>query len=253
MNNKIVFDLRDVLLRLHWFDFILQVGLGREQNDENKIDLLVGYGEEDTERYPSQIKTSLKDQWLDAKLSISDDAVRFDLGTSSGGVAVCDSTKLVGQIKEWIGGKNLAGQHRPWAIGYWLPEALCGDLATAKVLHDAKATYAEIKNLVVPYPEPLSRAIITLCIDEVRQKMDKLSRTFEKDGTIESVFCLSDIGVAMVRLAFARSRRYLRGFSSLAGQAVFLRSSDFTLYKLVFNLLRERGATHILEEIRRQL
>jgi len=255
MNSKIVFDLRNILLRLHRFDLVLRVGLERERNDESKIDLLVGYGEEDedVEHYLSQVQTLLEGRWPDAKLSISDDAVRFDLGTSSGGVAICDSVKLTEQIKEWIGGKNLSGQHRAWAIGYWLPEALCGDLATAEVLYDAKAIYVEIKNLVVPYPELLSRSIITLCVDEIRQKVDKLGRLFEKDRTIEAALCFSDIGAAVVRLAFARSRCYLRGFRSLAEQAAFLQPSDFTLYELASKLLHEKEAIHILEEIRRQL
>jgi len=253
MNNKIISDLREILLRLHRFDFILRVGLERERNDESKIDLLVGCGVGDVEHYLSQVQTLLEGRWPDAKLSISDDAVRFDLGTSSGGIAVCESAKLVEQIKEWIGGKNLAGQHRPWAVGYWLPEALCGDLATAEVLHDVKGTYPEIKNLVVPYPERLSQAIAATCVNEVRQKSDTLGRLSQKDRTIESALCLSDIGAAVVRLAFARSRRYLRGFRLLAEQAAFLRPSDFTLYELASKLLQEEEATHILEEIRRQL
>lgn len=253
MNNKIVSDLREILLRLHRFDFILRVGLEREQNDENKIDLLAGCGERDVECYLSQVKTALKNQWPDTKLSISDDAVRFDLGNSSGGVAVCDLAKIVEQIKEWVGGKNLSGQHRSWAIGYWLPEALCGDLATAEVLHDAKSTYVEIKDLVVPYPERLSQAITVFCTDEIGQKMDKLGRLFKENRMVESAICLSDIGAAVVRLAFARSRCYLRGFRSLAEQATFLQHSDFTLYELAFNLLHEKEAIYILEEIRRQL
>lgn len=253
MNSKVVSDLRDVLLQLRQLDFILQVGLERGQNDENKIDLLVGYGGGSAELHLSQIKTSLEGQWPDANLSIFDDAVRFDLGVSSGGVAVCDSTKLVERIKEWLDGKNLAGQHRHWAIGYWLPEALCGDLATARVLHDAEAAYAEIKNLVVPYPEPLSRAISAFCIDEVRQKEEKLGWMSEKNGTIGFALCLSDIGAAVVRLAFARSRRYLRGFRSLAEQAMLLQPSDFALYELASKLLHKEGTTHILEKIRRQL
>lgn len=253
MNNKTVSDLRGILLRLYRLDFILRVGLEREQNDENKIDLLVGHGEGDAKRYLSQIQTLLEGQWSDANLSISDDAVRFDLSISSGGIAVYDSAKITKQIKEWIEGENLAGQHRSWAVGYWLPEALCGDLATAEVLHDAKGTYSEIKNLVVPYPKRLSQAIAATCVNEIRQKSDTLDRLFQKGRTVESALCLSDVGAAVVRLAFARSQCYLRGFHSLAEQAMFLQSSDFALYEIASRLLHEQGTTHILEEIRRQL
>lgn len=253
MNNKTVSDLRDILLRLRQLEFILKVGLERCWNDESKIDLLVGCKERDIKHCFSQIQASLRDQWLNARLFVSDDAVRFDLGSSTGGVAVCDSIKLVEQIKEWTRGENLVGQHRPWTIGCWLPEALCGDLATAEVLHDANGIYAEMKSLIVPYPERLSQAIAATCVNEVRQKSDTLGRLSQKDRTIESALCLSDIGAAVVRLAFARSRRYLRGFRSLAQQAAFLQPSDFALYELASRLLYEEGTTHILEEIRRQL
>lgn len=253
MSNKTVSDLREILLRLRRPDFILRVGLEREQNDENNIDLLVGYDEGDAERYLSQIQTLLESQWPDANLSISDDAVRFDLGISSGGVALCDSTRLVGQIKEWIDGKNLAGQHRAWAVGYWLPEALCGDLATAKVLHAAGGSYPEIRNLVVPYPEGLSQAIMARCVSEIRQKSDVLFRLSQKNRMIELALCLSDISAAVIRFAFARSRRYLRGFHSLARQAAFLQSLDFVLYELASKLLHEQETTRTLEKIRRQL
>lgn len=253
MSDKSVSDLRDTLLQLRQLYFILRVGLERKQKDKNKIDLLVGCGEEDIKCYLSQIQTLLENQWPDANLSISDDAVRFDLGIISGGIAVCDSTKLVEQIKKWIDGKNLSGQHRSWVVGYWLPEALCGDLATAEVLHDVKSVYPAIKSLVIPYPERLSQAIVAICVDEVRQKLATLGGLSQDDRTIEFALCLSDIGAAVVRLAFARSRRYLRGFRLLARQAVFLQPSDFALYELASRLLHEGGTTYILEKIRRQL
>lgn len=253
MNNKTVSELQGILSRLHRLNFILWVGLERGQENENKIDLLTGYSEGNTERHLSQIITLLEIQWPDANLSISDDAVRFDLGISSGGIAVCDSTKLVEQINKWIDGKNLAGQHRPWAVGYWLPEALCGDLATAEVLYDTEKAYSGIKNLVVPYPERLSQAIVATCVNEVRQKSDTLGCLSQKDKTIEFSFCLSDISTAVIRLAFARSRCYLRGFHSLARQATFLRPPDSALYELASRLLYEEGTTHILEEIRKQV
>lgn len=254
MKNKVVSGLRCALLRLRGLDFILRVGLARDAgHDESKIDLLIGCEKGDIQIYSPKIQARLKDRWPKIVLSVSDDSVRFDLGANSGGIAVYNSTKLVQQVKEWVNGENLNGQHRPWAIGYWLPEALCGDFATAESLCDAKGIYAEIRKLVVPYPLSLSQAVVGICTDEIRLKLAGFDLLIKESRPFESVLCLSDIGAATVRLAFARARCYLRGFRSLAEQAAFLQPSDFALYKLAFKLLREKKARRTLDEIRKQL
>jgi hypothetical protein len=254
MNDKVVSELRRTLFHLQGLDFILRVGLARDaRRDESKIDLLVGCDNGEIQAYSSKIRALLKDLWPEVILSVSDDSVRFNVAASSGGIAICDSTKLVHQVKEWANGENLNGQHRSWVIGYWLPEALCGDLATAKSLYDAKSIYAEIRNLIVPYPSSLSQAIVSICADEIRQKLAKFNRLIKEGEPIESALCLSDIGAATVRLAFARSHCYLRGFQSLADQTTSLQPSDLALYELALHLLQEKEMKRTLNEIRRQL
>ena len=255
MKNNITHKLYSTLHRLDKIDFILRVGLERDagHDDESKIDLLVGCERGGIQSHSSKIKTLLKDRWPEVRMTVSDDNVRFGFSASSGGIAVYDSTNLVHQVKDWVNGENLNGQHRPWAIGHWLPEALCGDLATAESLYDAKGIYAETKKLVVPYPSSLSYAIVSICADEIRQKLVKFNRLAKENRPIESTLCLSDIGAAIVRLVFARNRCYLRGFQSLAEQAASLQPSDFALCELVLNLFRKKGTEHTLNEIRKQL
>lgn len=254
MKNKAISGLRRTLLRLHGLDFILRVGLARDawHDDKSKIDLLIGYEEGNIRLYSPKIQALLKDSWPKGVLSVSDDSVRFDFGKSSCGIAVCNSRKLIQSVKEWINGENLNGQHRPWAIGYWLPEALYGDLATAESLYDAKGIYTKIKKLVVPYPPSLSQGIVNICTDEIRQKLTGFDLLTKGNWPFESSLRLSDIGAATVRLAFARSRCYLRGFRSLAEQAASLQPPDFALYELASNLLQEEKTRRTLDEIRNQ-
>jgi hypothetical protein len=171
----------------------------------------------------------------------------------SGGVAVCDSAKIVGQIEGWIEGRNLGGQPRPWAIGYWLPEALCGDLATADILYDVGGTGVEIMKKVTPYPDSLSKNITEWCSDEIRQKLSLFERLIGDEKLIAHGLCLSDITASLVRLAFARSRKYLRGFRSLDEQTKILEPSDYSVYQLALELSQRKGLAETIEKIQRLL
>ena len=155
-------------------------------------------------------------------------------------------------IRPYSLSRNLGGQHRPWATGYWLPEALCGDLATAETLYDVTDTSVRLKELLVPYPVSLSKSIIDLCTDEIRQKLSTLEKLHE-NATIERGLCLSDVTASVVRLAFARSRKYFRGFRSLEQQAKLLRSSDCVLYKLALKLSTREQVENVVSEIERFL
>lgn len=251
MKNSLVSDLSHVLHELYGMKILLHVGLKRNSK-KGKIDLLAGCDEGSIEKYSHIIKALLKDRWQTGNFFVCDDSVRFDLPTGSGGVAVCDSTLLVRRVEEWIGGRNLGGQHRPWATGYWLPEALCGDLATTETLYDVTDISVRLKELLVPYPVSLSKSIIELCTDEIRQKLSTLEKLHE-NATIERELCLSDVTASVVRLAFARSRKYFRGFRSLEQQAKLLRSSDYALYKLALCLSMREQVENVVSEIKRLL
>lgn len=250
MKKGIISELLHALCGVEGLEILLLVGLKRN-SVKGRIDLLAGFDGGSVDKHSPRVKKALKDRWPTGNLFVSDDSVRFDLPTGMGGVAICDSTLLTRQIQEWTGGKNLVGQHRPWATGYWLPEALCGDLATAKNLHDVKGISVQIRKLLVPYPPGLSQAIIDLCVDEIRQKTKTLEGLLEKDNPIESGICVSDITASLVRLTFARSRRYFRGFRSLDDQVKFLRSSDLPIYKLALELSKGERVREVLGKVRR--
>lgn len=250
MKRSIVFNLLLALRDLEGLEVLLHVGLKRN-SAKGKIDLLAGCVGGDIYKYASPVEALLKDRWSTGSFFVCDDSVRFKLPASTGGVAICDSALLVKQIEGWIEGKNLGGQHRPWATGYWLPEALCGDLATAEILYDAKNIGVRIRELTVPYPPALSRSIVGLCADEIRQKIQTLVGLTERDSSLEFGLCVSDLTASMVRLAFARSRRYFRGFNSLGDQAKLLRSSDLPIYELALELSKKKRVKNLIGKIER--
>lgn len=170
----------------------------------------------------------LKDRWKNGDFFVCDDSVRFKFSQFKGGIAVYDSSGLIQQIQRWIAGNDLNGQHRPWSIGYWLPEAFLGDLASADVLFDAKEFQAEIMELLNPYPSIFSQSLIQYCLEEIKLKLPMLENASE----IERRLCHSDIIKSLIRFCFARSRCYLRGFRSLPEQAKLLKESDYKIYEL---------------------
>lgn len=251
MKSSLVSDLSHVLRELHGMKVLLHVGLKRN-SVKGKIDLLAGCDDGSIERYSNHIKALLENRWTTGNFFVCDDSVRFDLPMGSGGVAVYNSALLVKQVEEWIEGRNLGGQHRPWATGYWLPEALCGDLATAETLYDITDISVRLKELLVPYPLRLSESIIELCTEEIRQKISTLEKLHE-NATIERDLCLSDVTASVIRLAFSRSRKYFRGFRSLGQQAKLLRSSDRVLYKLALRLSTREQVENVVSEIEKLL
>lgn len=251
MKSSIASDLTHVLREMQGMKMLLHVGPKRNSS-KGKIDLLAGCDEGRIETYSPIIESLLRKRWSDGNFFVCDDSVRFDLPAGTGGVAICDVALLVRQVEGWIKGKNLGGQHRPWATGYWLPEALCGDLATAKTLHDATNTSDRLRKLLIPYPASLSRNIVKLCTEEIKQKLSTLEK-LRANATIERELCLSDVTASMVRLAFARSRKYFRGFRSLEQQAKLLRSSNLLIYKLALELSKRKRAKDVVSEIEKLL
>jgi hypothetical protein len=249
--KNLVSELAHVLREMQGMKILLHVGLKRNSS-KGKIDLLAGCDEGRIETYSPIIESLLRKRWPDGNFFVCDDSVRFDLPAGTGGVAVCDAALLVRQVKEWIEGRNLGGQHRPWATGYWLPEALCGDLATAKTLYDTTDTGNRLRELLIPYPASLSRNIIELCTEEIRQKLLMLEK-LHANATIERELCLSDVTAAMIRLAFARSCQYFRGFRSLERQAVLLRSSDRPIFEIALELSKRKRVKNLMGKIEKLL
>ncbi len=247
--SSIAHEITRVLQPLAGLNAVLHVGLDRNVS-HGRVDLLAGCVDGDIKRYAIDIICLLKSWDPSGEFSVCDDSVRFDTSAGTGGVAVCDPIALVEGISGWIEGRMLSGQRRSWAVGYWLPEALCGDLATASVLHDATGIADRVCQLVSPYPEKLSNSIVQWCSEEIRLKLVTLRSLSQAVALVEHRLCLADIAAALVRLAFARGRRYLRGFRSLEQQVVFLSPADRAVYDLASELLLGSTAESTIERVR---
>ncbi len=228
------------LKKLPGLTCVWEVGRKRGSSKDN-VDLLAGFEQGRFLDHRSEITSLFKEHYPGADLLTCDDGLRFTLPTWRGGIAICNTKSLLQQINGWICGKDLDGKHKPWATGYWLPEALCGDLVTAKCLHDADDTNNKIRRILLPYPPSLARSIQELCVSEIRQKAAMVEQLSAQGCSVELHLCMADISASLVRLSFARSMVYFRGFRALDVQAKKLGVNDLQLYKLAKELIKNRA------------
>lgn len=221
------------LKKIPGVDAIWLVGLKRKTK-KRSFDLIASCNGS-IEDYADAIINELREEWPNGKYSLCDDSVRISIPGSTGGVAVYDTGKLKTMVQDWIDGHNLYGEHRPWATVYWIPEALCGDLVTARSLYDPRGIHELLCHLLTPYPLALSSSVCRFCKEEIDEKIQALS-FFSKKQRINLTLAVSNIGVALVRYAFSRSRIYLRGFKDLEGQSKKLTDEDMILVRLAEQL-----------------
>jgi hypothetical protein len=216
---------------------------------DEKVDLLVLMKDGDIAIHGERFEKALLNIFCDGEVFFCDDSVRFRGQSISGGVAVMNTSETVSRLSRWSQGRNLGGSHRPWAVGYWIPEAFYRDLSEGKILYDASGLADSISAMTKPYPKDLRKALLILCREEVSLKMEKAEKFLACGGgnDPELRLCVSDISLAIIRFAFANSRRYLPGFSRLKEQSEFLSPKDKELCNIAFAMLSCFSKKHVLE------
>ena len=221
------------------------------------IDLLVACQSGDFGLNVAAARQALADFSEPGTWRVSDDSIIGSIGGVQAGIALHAKLVLWGRIDGYLRGEGLEGLHRSWATGYWLPEALCADLADAIPLNDQSGEATLLASKLSPYPNDLSEGVQRLCREEIILKLARVRRDIESGWTIESGLRCSDIATSAIRLAFARELVYLRGFHRIAGQCELLSEGG----KALVDLAREYACGYrptaatlaaIQEEIRRE-
>lgn len=137
---------------------------------------------------------------------------------------VYERNEIESLVNRFLTGENVYGVHRPWATGYWVPEALMADIVNAKPLI-AEDLLLSLKSKLTPYPAIARQAIITLCNEEIQIKSKKEGQDWK------SILNRKEVILAKYREIFAKQGVYLNGFKDLQGQAT--RSGNGELIKLI--------------------
>lgn len=244
MRNKAIEKICEALCSFPDIDMLWDFG----PSDE-KADLLALMKDGDIVIHGEGFEKALRNVFQDGEVFFCDDSVRFKGRDISGGVAVMNTTDTVSRLSGWSQGRNLEGSHRPWAIGYWIPEAFYGDLSEGKILYDTSGLASSLSAMTKPYPKDLRNTLLALCREEVLLKIEKAEMflSLGKSNNPELHLCISDISLAIIRFAFANSRRYLRGFSHLKKQSEFLSPEDKKLCDIAFAMLSCFSKNQMLE------
>lgn len=229
--NTFVLEISSVLTGIKGLEFLMQVGLKRGYST-SKIDLLAGFKFGQISVDGQRMLDLLRSKYPTGKFYICDDSIRFSIDEASGGIAVCDSNMILAQLENWIAGNCLEGQRRSWALGYWIPEALFGDLVFSQIIYDPKEICVLIKSLVEPYSKGLAKGICDMCINDIRQKLLLLEKLFRTDSPIELAILYSDLSATLIRFAFAQAKVYLRGFVDLNRQSKGLSREGLVIYEI---------------------
>lgn len=208
-------------------------GQGRQQF--NDVDFLAAFADGEFNAHKLAIDELISQQWPQATGMVSDDSVRYLLpGSNCISVAIYSALELEQRLRAYASGNHLDGQRRPWAVSYWLPEALCGDLTAGKLLFDRLGFGHAVSSLFNSYPEAMALSIEHISIAEVELRLNFLCS--DEDETIEANLAKADVVASLVRLAFAKSRVYLRGFRRLEEQSKNLTLRGRAVYELAQHL-----------------
>jgi hypothetical protein len=244
-NNQATIKISKALQKMDNFLILLQVGLSRPFESKN-LNFLALCNDGDIYENEQFVKCLLRKALPGCIVSLCDDSIRFKLKKMSGGIAIYNQSKLNKQFANWLSGIDLEGQRRPWAVGYWIPEALFGDIVNAKIIFDNSANTYKLNEYLNPYPTVLSKKITNFCINEINCKIKTLERV---NTPLEKSFCFNDISSILIRLAFAKSKIYLRGFVNLEEQAQYLSPIDKSIYQLATEILQNKDIEYLVNNI----
>lgn len=150
------------------------------------------------------------------RCEILDDAVRIQFERQLPlSLAIYPYTELKEKLHLYTQGQDLDGFHKPWAAGYWLPEALCGDIFRSEPVWESDEVYETFRSLVMPYPLPLQKAIMYYGRNEI---VLKYKLYLQSTCNLEKGILISDIQKAAIRYLFAKAGVYLRGFKNIERQ-----------------------------------
>lgn len=230
----------DLCRKIPGYMGVVQVGVGFSSSE----DYLAAFSSGGIETHGKSLLAVVNSYNLLEDPHIIDDAVR---GQGHSGItfgfAVGDCSVIERRVTEWLGGSNLEGECRPWALGYWIPEAFLGDLATSVVIDDPYGWWAELIQRVSRYPDTLAKRVFAYCALEISRKKKFLLSVCMFERSVAQ----ADIGLAVLRIAFANEGVYLRGFRDISEQAVLL--SDVSRRYFALSMRVVAGESNCFDEL----
>jgi predicted nucleotidyltransferase len=106
-----------------------------------------------------------------------------------------------------------------------------GELSVCRVLHDPQGVLAQLKESVIPYPQPLKKAIVSQFLWGVEFDLEQAGKFAEQGDVYNATGCLTRCASALVQVVYALNERYfINDKGSMREIAAFeLKPADFVL------------------------
>lgn len=206
-------------------DFLWLTGSLARGNTSDNIDIIAGVKILNQKLIEAiSEKISLLKEVIEKPIML-DDALRFKINNCTTiNLGLYETTDIFRRLKNYIGGKFINGEKRPWAVNSWIPESFCADIKDSIALYDKKKFLLEAKKILDPYPDALANSIITLSRQEIEQKFKKL----DSGILAEKILVFADLVSCITRMVFAKEHIYFLGYKNVLEQLKCLKSKQST-------------------------
>lgn len=226
--NKLIEEVKEKLSKLLPVVGILLTGSYARETIYQDVDLLVLIKKISTEDFISMAMHELG--CLSTTCIRSDDALQFPTENSYISIAVHQDDLFLEYINSFITGVNIDVVPKTWAIGGRLPEVVCFDVVTGKILFDPVMIFERLQDQLRFYPLLAKKALIKKCHEEIELRLTFVKN--KKDG-LSSLLAGNELLLPLIRLVFARKEIFLPGTKRLLDDVriCFGDSNEFGMIK----------------------
>ena len=201
--NEKTKEVISVLEREPYIDSIVLVGSINLSKDFNDYDLLILHQDKD-------IFETIMRLFSEYEVISCDDSIRIVFENDKDiNLALYTFTEFSNKVQNVYKHNQPIGEHREWAIGYWVPEVLIQDIITCTILHDPAFKFKEIIEFVKENEQDYKSMIMKKCIQEIDTKLSYLEKN---EDYIEITIIKNDLFLTFIRLYSIKNFKYLSGF-----------------------------------------
>ncbi|MED1790176.1 hypothetical protein P4V47_22365 [Brevibacillus laterosporus] len=205
--NQITLNIIHVLKQQEYINGIALVGSINISDSFNDYDLLILHEHEEVFR-------KLKNIFSEYNISTIDDSIRitFEDNNKDINLALYTNKEFSNKVYCLFKENNPIGEHREWAIGYWLPEMLIQDLLKCTIIYDKENNFNDILNFISGREVDFRNMIIEKCKCEINTKINYLN---SKISDLEIKIIRNDLLLTFIRLSSLLTCSDLTGFKKL--------------------------------------
>lgn len=215
--NKTTLDVVDLLKKEPCIKSIVLVGSIIIKKNFNDYDLLVLHDK-------ASDFNMIRDLLGHYNIIHCDDSLRLIFEQEKDiNIALYTYSDFFEKVKSIFKPNQPTGEHREWAMGYWIPEMLIQDIEMSQVIYDSNSLYKDIFNYIMENKQGFNDIVIKKCTDEF---VGKLNLIKTNDNILNIAMLRNDILLALMRVYAIKNFRYISGFKNFKQEMINLKDDD---------------------------